>query len=135
MEKKSGNSLWSKIIKFVMVGGSSTAIDFLTYLFLLNWIPMGWAKAAGMIIASLFSYLVNKRFTFQNKDKTDGWYLLRYYLVFAANLAVNVSVNSFVYWLTSLKLIAFVAATACGMVVNFCGQYLFVFNQKKRDEE
>jgi len=132
MERKCCNNFWSKVIRFLLVGGSSTLIDLLTYMLLVNYFPMELAKAMGMIIASLFSYIANKLFTFKNKEKTDLSYLVRFYLVFIANLVVNVSINSFVYWMTDVKMIAFVAATAAGMVVNFCGQYLFVFNQKKR---
>ena len=135
MERKSYSNLWSKVARFLLVGGSSTLIDFSMYMFLSYWGPMELAKAAGMIIASFYSYIANKLFTFKNKEKTSCSYLVRFYLVFVANLVVNVSVNSFVYWLTYVKVIAFVVATAAGMVVNFCGQYLFVFSQKKGHEK
>ena len=119
----------SSVIKFVLVGGASTGIDFLLYMVLSGFLPVAVAKAVSMIAASAFSFVANKRFSFQNREKTTFRSLFRFYLVFAANLAVNVGVNSLVYRGTQRKILAFVIATACGMVVNYCGQRFFVFRK------
>ncbi len=84
-----------------------------------------------MVVASLFSYVVNKIFTFGNKEKTNFSYIIKYYIVFGLNFGVNLAVNYFVYSSTSSKLLAFIVATICGMTVNYIGQRFFVFVRAK----
>lgn len=71
-----------------------------------------------------FSYRANKSFTFNNKKKTDIGRLLKFYIVFAANLGVNTVANYFIYSVSGYKLIAFGFATLCGMLVNYWGQQI-----------
>ena len=122
--------LANSILKFIVVGGCSTIIDFCIYMILSIRVPITVSKGISMICASIFSYVVNKRFTFENTDKTDIHYLIRFYIVFAANFVTNLEVNYLIFTWTGKKLIAFVLATICGMTVNYLGQRFFVFNRK-----
>lgn len=119
-------------VKFVLVGGCSTAIDFVIYTILSAKFPITFSKGVSMILASVFSYTVNKRFTFSNHEKTNIGYLVKFYITFIVNLAVNLGVNYFVYQSTGYKLAAFVLATSCGMLINYLGQRFFVFGIKRR---
>ena len=125
--------LSSKIVRFVLVGGCSTGIDFVIYVLLSMQIPI--TISISMISASVFSYFVNKQYTFANKEKTTLAYLIKFYLTFGANFMVNLGTNYFVYSKTGLKLLAFVMATICGMTVNYIGQRFFVFNDKEKAEK
>ena len=127
--------LSSKIVRFVLVGGCSTGIDFVIYVLLSMQIPITISKGISMISASVFSYFVNKQYTFSNKEKTTLAYLIKFYLTFGANFMVNLGTNYFVYSKTGLKLLAFVMATICGMTVNYIGQRFFVFNDKEKAEK
>ena len=122
--------LSSSIVKFLLVGGCSTGLDFVIYMLLSLRLPITVSKGISMILASVFSYVVNK----QNKEKTNAVYLIKYYLTFAANFAVNLSVNYLVYSSTGYKLTAYVLATICGMTVNYLGQRFFVFTSTEKTE-
>lgn len=119
------------VFRFLIVGGCSTLIDFLVYMGLSIVIPISFAKALSMIVASFFSYFANKLFTFKDKNKTNVRYIISFYIVFIANLCANVGVNALVYNLTGKKSLAFIFATAIGMSVNFLGQKFFVFKNDK----
>ena len=123
----------NRIIRFIIVGGASTVIDFILYMLLSGVIIVSVSKAISMIIASVFSFFANKLFTFENKDKTDVKYLIKFYVVFVLNLATNVTSNTLMLHLTENKIISFVVATLCGMMVNYLGQSLWVFKKAKQE--
>lgn len=125
VKKIFGNSL----TKFVIVGGCSTAIDFTIYMLLSLSLSITLAKGIAMCISSIFSYIANKRFTFDNKEKTDAGYIFRFYIVFAANFGTNLGVNYLIFQNSGYKLFAYVLATVCGMTVNYLGQKFFVFKK------
>lgn len=118
-----------EVFRFLVVGGSSTAIDFVVYMILTMKLPVNVAKTISMGISSIYSYFANKKYTFKNKDKTDIKYLVRYYIAFAFNFITNVSVNSMIYQKTQMKVVAFIIATACAMIVNYLLQRYFVFKR------
>ena len=122
----------SPVLKFILVGGCSTGIDLAIYTLLSVRLSITVSKGISMIMASVFSYTVNKRFTFHNKDKTNIGYLTRFYIIFAANFVTNLGINYLIYKHTSCKFAAFMSATLCGMLVNYLGQRFFVFNGKKQ---
>ena len=122
----------NKIFRFLVVGGCSTLIDFIVYMLLSIRLDINLAKGISMIVSSIFSYFANKNFTFSNKDKTTISYLLRFYLVFGANFCTNLSINYLIFSNTGYKLLAYVAATACGMTANYLGQRFIVFERKNK---
>ena len=67
--------LSSSIVKFLLVGGCSTGLDFVIYMLLSLRLPITVSKGISMILASVFSYVVNKQYTFENKEKTNAVYL------------------------------------------------------------
>ena len=122
--------LQNKILRFLLVGGCSTAIDFVVYMLLFNLISINFAKAISMLIASIFSYIGNKLFTFKDNNKTNVYYLIKFYIVFFLNFLTNVMINNITFAVTQKKVIAFVIATFAGMSVNYLGQKFFVFKIK-----
>ncbi len=124
-EKLKGSSL----PRFLIAGCCSTAIDFAVYFFLSGKLPTAVSKGISMVVSSIFSYFVNKRFTFRSREKTSMGYLLRFYAIFALNLGANIGMNELVYRLSGYKILAFLCATAAGMTVNYLGQKRFVFRE------
>ena len=80
-----------------------------------------------MLISSLFSYFMNKFFTFNKSKNNNQKYLIKFYIIFLLNLLMNIFVNYYVYKLTSIKLLNFILATLFGMTVNFIEQKFFLF--------
>lgn len=123
--------LSNRIFRFWAVGGCSTGIDFIIYMFLSTKMHITAAKGISMVIASIFSYFVNKRFTFHNMEKTNLGYLIRFYIVFAANFGVNLGVNFLIFHNTGDRIFSFILAVICGMTVNYFGQKFFVFGLRE----
>lgn len=121
----------TSFFRFLVVGGCSTLIDFIVYMFLSQQISLNISKITSMIVASLFSYLANKLFTFKNYERTYWLYLIKFYIVFILNLATNVFVNYVFFHLTGCKVFAFILATIAGMMVNYIGQKYYVFSSKQ----
>lgn len=112
---------------FFIAGLSATIIDFLLYNYLLKIFPIIFSKAFSMITSSLFSYYINKNFTFNKKGVFNKKYFFKFYIVFLLNLFINSYTNFYLYKYSSQKLLSFLIATFLGMLVNFIGQKFFVF--------
>ena len=99
------NKLRAKsLFRFIIVGGCSTSIDFAIYILLSIKLSVKLAKTISMVIASIFSYLANKRFTFENRDRTNWRYIVKFYMVFSLNMIANVGANSFVLGVSHNKI-------------------------------
>ena len=121
------NKLECQILIFLVIGGLATTLDFIIYNYLLNFFSINISKLISMLSSSLFSYFMNKIFTFNKGKNYNSKYLLKYYIVFLINLLTNVSVNYYICKWTSIKILAFILATLFGMIVNFIGQKFYVF--------
>ena len=121
------NKLEYQILMFIVIGGLATTIDFIIYSYLLDFISINFSKFISMLVSSLFSYFMNKIFTFNKGKNYNSKYLTKFYIIFLLNLLTNIFVNYYVYKWTSIKILAFILATLFGMIVNFIGQKFFVF--------
>ena len=119
--------LGNEIIRFLFVGGCSTGIDFFLYMVISLKYSISLSKGISMLVSSVFSYVLNKKFTFVDKEELNMRQVIKFYVVFGMNFWTNLSVNYLIYCYTGYKLIAFVFATLCGMTVNYLGQKYFVF--------
>ena len=117
----------NEVIRFLFVGGCVTGVDFVLYMLLSQRLPITASNVISMLLASAFSYVINKGFTFRDKKKTDIGQLVRFYTVFLLNFATNVGVNTLLYSITGHKIVSYALATLCAMVVNYLGQRFFVF--------
>lgn len=126
--------LRSSLLRFLLVGCCSTLLDFVIYMVLFPLLPITLAKGMSMACSSVFSYVANKVFTFGDKGKTCFAYIVRFYIVFIANMLANIGTNYLIYKLSGSKVLAFVLATGCGMTVNYIGQKFFVFHYFDADE-
>lgn len=74
-----------QFIKFILVGGISTLIDFSLYVFLTRFFLFWqnhylWANFISMFIASLFSFFLNKEWTFSSNGKKVWRQYLDFYI-------------------------------------------------------
>ena len=121
------NKLEYQILLFLLIGGLATIIDFVIYNYLFTFFSINISKLISMLSSSLFSYFMNKIFTFNKGRNYNQKYLIKFYIIFLLNLLTNIFVNYYVYKLTAVKLLAFILATIFGMTVNFIGQKFYVF--------
>jgi len=117
----------TSIYKFILSGGIATCIDFVCYMLLRQIAWPSVSKTISMIIANIWSYIVNKRWVFASDKKTDYRMMVSYLGVQALNLGTNVGVNSLMLYLTGFVILSFVVATLCATIVNYSLQKLIVF--------
>lgn len=117
---------------FVIVGSLTVLVDFTTYrgFVFLQLLNVDMAKAVGFLTGTIFAYFANRFWTFGHKDTGTGS-VLRFAVLYAATLAVNVFVNAFALeklaGLTVAVQAAFILATGISATLNFLGMKLFVF--------
>ena len=117
----------ASIYKFLVSGGIATCIDFVCYMLLRQFAWPSVAKTISMLVANVWSFMVNKQWVFASVRKTDTRMICSYVIVQALNLGTNVGVNSLMLYLTGYVILSFVIATLCATVVNYLMQKLIVF--------
>lgn len=117
-------------LKFLLIGGVSTGIDYVIYSALIQYIPVTFSKLCSMLCSTFFSFLINKNWTFQSREQNWFESLRKYYLAQIANISVNVLMNTLLFSLTKNKTAAFIGATAIAMSINFLLQRFYVFKKK-----
>ncbi len=120
---------YKKEFRFLIIGGISTTIDFIFYMLLSQKIDITLAKLISMILATTFSYIFNKNWTFSVKEKTHALLIVKYIGCQIINILCNTITNTIVYKLTNLKIISFILATCLAMIVNFLLQKTVVFKK------
>jgi putative flippase GtrA len=143
MTKKTSqkNPLKSKKLRFVIVGGANTAIDFAFY----NLFSKAFALAlpvANMMssfIAMLFSFFMNKKWTFKSTDKN---YLREVVLFFIFTITSIWIIQSGTIWLIEhtfsnidwqnfwLKNLLKIIASVPSLIWNYITYNQFVFTKK-----
>ena len=118
---------YNKQIRFLIVGGTSTLIDYILYMLLSIRLDVSISKLISMLCASIFSYINNKNWTFSNKEKTNTIMIIKYVGSQIVNISVNILVNAIMYKLLGIKTIAFIFATGTAMVVNYLLQNYIVY--------
>ena len=98
------NKLENQILIFIIIGGLATTIDFIIYSYLLDFISINFSKFISMLVSSLFSYFMNKIFTFNKGKNYNSKYLIKFYIIFLLNLLTNIFLNYYVYKSSSIKM-------------------------------
>lgn len=114
-------------IRFVIVGGSATFLDFIIYIIISMKFPIYISKGISMSISCLFSFFLNRKWTFKVTGKYNWLEVFKYILVQMINITINICSNSIVYKITKEKVLAFLCATFAAMCVNYCLQRFIVF--------
>lgn len=69
------------------------------------------AKGVSMTCLCIYSYFMNKLFTFRQKEKTSTTFLLKYMGTQIINIGINTGSNMLVYQVTESKVIGMIFAT------------------------
>lgn len=118
---------------FLIVGGLTVAVDYVSYLIILSLgvLTVDPAKAASFVSGTLFAYVANKKFTFSHNSPKGN--IVLFATIYASTLLVNVLINKFVLVsLSPMALathIAFLAATGVSASLNFLGMKFLVFKK------
>lgn len=115
--------------RFVIIGGSATILDFIIYMVISNYLGIGISKMLSTALASIYSFILNKKWTFVDESKLSSSKVIKYILVQVVNILVNTGMNSIVFGFTGLKIVSFVIATSVSMMVNYLLQRLVVFKE------
>jgi putative flippase GtrA len=119
-------------LRFAAVGLGAVAVNFLSYLLLLAvGLPTGPAKGAAFLLGAGFAFVVNGTFTFRSRLTAAA--LVRFTLVYAIGLALNVGLNAAVLMVLDLtweRLPAFLVATAASATWNYLGMRHFAFAER-----
>lgn len=115
------------IVRFLVVGGTSTFIDFFIYMLLSMRFPIFVSKLISTCFFSVFNFIMNKKWTFENQERTHVYMIAKYSFAQCINIGTNVLLNQIVFEICGRKILAYIMATGCAMCVNYLLQRLFVF--------
>lgn len=122
-----------QFLRFCMVGLANTAVDFSIF-FLLN------RAGVAYIIAQIFSYsagvansfLLNRRWTFGIKNRTNIGEVARFIIVNSLSLIVSAGLLFILHNIGHAELwLSKAAATAASLALNFAGSRILVFGKNQ----
>ena len=123
-------------LRYVLVGLLAFSTDIFFYVVGLSFGLQNFqAKAISFILGMNLSFFLNRAFTFRTRETQFG--KVKFVSLYTFSLLVNVSINSIlVMKLTQnsqfSKVLAFFAASATAIVINFVGMRYIVFKMEKR---
>ncbi len=129
-----------EIVIFVIVGSLTVLIDLLVYrgLVLSKLVNIDWAKALGFLTGTLFAYVANRFWTFNQKQYIKGQ-ISRFVMLYVTTCFGNVIVNTMMLRCmgdNSIAIfIAFLSATGMSACLNFIGMKYVVFNTARSIQE
>jgi putative flippase GtrA len=118
-----------KMAKYALVGGLNTGVDFAVFCALVYALGMAtiWAQAISYGAGLINSYLLNRYWTFQVKDRQSMAELLRFILInalsFIAATAVLLGLEQWGMESSWAK----IASVGCSLAVNYAGYRIWVF--------
>lgn len=121
-----------KIVRYVIAGGAAFVLDFGLLALMVS--GFGWnagiSAAIAVVIATVFSYLVQKYFTFQARGHIIGS-AVRYLILFGFNtIFTSLFVEAFDYYL-DLYLVGKIICTAMITLWNYPLMHHWVYRPKK----
>ncbi len=122
-----------RIIKFCLVGGANTVVDFVFKGITQIWVGVAASQVIGYTAGVINSYLLNRYFTFKDK-KTNNVIkeIIPFLVINLISLGVSVAMDVWLenglglYWLYAKLII--LPVTLC---INFIGSKFFVWKDKK----
>jgi len=116
---------------FLVVGLLTVLLDYFIYssLAFFFYFSISLSKATGFIVGTVFSYVMNSKFTFGNNKFKKGS-VLKFIIIYGASLILNVLSNNTLLFLYDSVIFAYLIATALSASWNFLGMKFYVFNQK-----
>ena len=129
------NMINNQLIKFVIIGITVVLIDYIFYLKLLDiFHDYIISKGLSFILGSMFSYLLNRLWTFNNSQHSSIR-LFKFILLYISTLLINVLTNySFLLFFENFAFkvyISFLIATIISASINYLVMKYYIFNSKK----
>lgn len=122
----------TQAVRFLLVGAGTAVADFATYrLLLMLDVPVTPAKAAGFMVGTTLSYLLNRAWTFGASEHAVGRFLAVYAVTLVANLAVNAGALAVLGDVTGAITLAWLVAQAVASALNFLGMRHLVFTRRE----
>ncbi|MEZ2389803.1 GtrA family protein [bacterium RCC_150] len=135
---------WREVAKFGAVGGIAFVIDSAVYIWLFSGPMHGsevWAKAIATIIASVFSWIANRFWTFRHRKQAN---VVREAVLFAVMNIVGLLIASGCVWVAKYilglndKPSLFIAGSVVGLILGtifrFFAYRFWVFNEELDEE-
>ncbi|MCM8709617.1 GtrA family protein [Clostridium sp. SYSU_GA19001] len=123
-----------KLLKFLIVGGINTLISLLVFYILNKILAVNYfiSSACGYICGMFNSYILNKKWTFEDSDNN----ILSQFIKFAAINGISLLINLFAMYILIDKLyidsfIAQIFATVFSTASNYIGSRVLVFKKLK----
>jgi putative flippase GtrA/dTDP-glucose pyrophosphorylase len=118
--------LRGQILRYIVTGFTTVAIDFILYYLLSLTIDHSLAKGVSFLCGTIFAYIVNKYWTFKKTQKSCKE-MFSFLLLYSITLVINVAVNFVMLSVLGNVLFSFLVATGVSTVLNFLGQKLIIF--------
>jgi putative flippase GtrA len=115
-----------KLLGFGISGVLAFLVDFGFYWVATPWLGSFWAKQISFILATVASFLLNRKLTF-GVTGFDWKRLALFILYYAVMVWVNPLLNEGFLHLSGNRLLAFLLATGISAVLNFSFQNTVVF--------
>jgi putative flippase GtrA len=130
---RSGRTHLSRFVRFAVVGGIATAIQYAVLVLLVRGFGMAptAASSIGFALSAVANYLLNYRFTFRS-DRPHGPAAAKFGLLAAIGLLVNAAVMHLLVAAGVHYLLAQVCATGVVLFWNFAGNSLWTFGVVER---
>ncbi len=122
-----------EIIKFLIVGGVSTALNYSSFFILLKLFELNYLLSSGLgyIFGLVLGYSLNKNWTFEYKNESIKT-KLRYVVVYGVNLLLSLLILKGLKTSIGLNPIIGNFIVICyTTIANFMGIKIFVFNEGK----
>ena len=124
-----------RLIKFCSVGVVNTAVDYLSFALLsqLFGVDKYLSQVAAFMIATLNSYLLNRRFTFKSQAKLFGIKLLLFYILNIITMGISVLSLYVLCDIVGMnELIAKIPIMPITFAVNYLGNRLVIFRKEDK---
>lgn len=129
LSKNTNNMIKKQAFRFIIVGMMSVLIDTSSYFILKAFVPPFMAKGISFCLGTIIAYLLNKQWTFEEKNHQKKK-IFRFVTLYMSTLCANVLVNSLVLIIfPKAYILAFLAATGTSTILNFIGQKWWVFKK------
>lgn len=125
----------AEVGRFVIVGGSAVATDFLVYFALTTFVPVvpvSVAKATSFIAGAVLAFVFNRAFVFRAEGRAMTQ-VVPFTVLYLVSLGLNNAVNALFLSYGAAKIIAWFFATGTSTVSNFVGMKFIVFRRKKQE--
>lgn len=119
---------FARFVRFSLVGGLATAIQYALLILLVHGFGMAPTPASsiGFVLSAALNYLLNYRFTFRS-DRPHGPAAARFGLLAGTGLLINAAIMHLLIVAGAHYLLAQVCATGVVLLWNFIGNTVWTF--------